>query len=114
ENKFAAASQSLAASLKENPTWRQADETLLLLARAQAKEGKASEARANLERFASQFPDSRVLDEAYFRLGDLLDSAGDYKTAASTYTVIATKFGDSQYAPYALYGKGWAEVKRKE
>ena len=47
-DKFAEAAKALAASLAANPKWRQADEALLLLGRAQAKLGKPAEAKASL------------------------------------------------------------------
>jgi cellulose synthase operon protein C len=112
-NQFSPASQSLAASLKINPKWRQADEAVLLMARAQAKQGKPSEAKANLELLLAQFPQSRVRDEAHYRLAEILDGQGKQEEAIGEFNFVATEFGDSPYAPYALYGKGWTEYRSK-
>jgi cellulose synthase operon protein C len=113
-NQFAAAATSLAASLQANPTWRQADETLLLLARSQTKDGKTAQAKASLDRLLNEFPASHVRDEAHYRLGEALDAAENFRAAIEQYDVVATRFGDSQYAPYAIYGQGWAQFKTKD
>ena len=105
--------ESLSHSLSENPKWRQADEALLLLARAQAKEGKPAEARATIERLFAEYRHSRVLDEAHYRLAEMLDAREDYPAAAKEYQTVAREFADSPYAPYALSGRGWAEFKSK-
>src|SRR4029079_14633417 len=87
---------------------------LLLLARAQAKEGKTDQAKESLNRLLSEHPASRVLDEAHYRLAELLDNAQDYTAAASEYDRVAAQFGQSQYAAYALYSKGWVQFKSKQ
>jgi TolA-binding protein len=114
ENQFAAASSSLAAALKASPKWRQADETLLLLGRSQAKDGKVNEAKASLMRLLAEHADSRVLDEAHYRLAELHDGAGDFLAASQEYEIVVANFGESQYAPYSLFGRGWARLKLKE
>jgi TolA-binding protein len=113
QDKFDAAARSLAASLTTAPKWRQADEALLLLGRAQAKEGKSREAKTSLMKLINDYPASRVLDEAHYRLAEMLDGADDHSAAITEYEIVATKFGDSQYAPYSLYGSGWARFKDK-
>ena len=35
----------------------------------------------------------------------------DYPAAAKTYATVVEKYPDSSFAPYALLGKGWAELK---
>jgi cellulose synthase operon protein C len=114
QDKYGAAGQSLAASLRAAPAWRQADEVLLLLGRSQAKDGKTGEAQASFKRLIAEYSTSRVLDEAHYRLAEVLDGAEDYPAAIAQYQVVAKKFGESQYAPYALYGSGWARFKSKE
>lgn len=114
ENKFAEAKQSLAESVRDSAKWRQADETLLLLARAEAKAGDSAAARADMRRLIKEHPTSKLLDEAHYRLGELDAAAGDLPAAIGDYEVVATKFGESPFAPFALQGKGWAEYKKKD
>jgi cellulose synthase operon protein C len=112
--RYPQAAAALAASLKTQPKWRQADEALLLLARTQAKAGEAERAQANFSRLLREYSASRVIDETNYRLAELLDGQQDYQGAARAYHVVASQHPDSQYAPYALYGQGWAKFKMKD
>lgn len=113
-DKFAEAEKALAASLAAAPKWRQADETMLYLARAQRKENKTAEAKKTLNQFLKDFPESTLLDQANYRLGEIAFAEEDYKTASSLYDTVSTKWASSSFAPYAVYGKGWAQLNSKE
>jgi TolA-binding protein len=114
ENRFAEAKQSLAKSVEGSAKWRQADESLLLLARAEAKAGQFDAARDTSKRLLKEHPTSKLLDEAHYRLGEFQAALGDKGAAKSEYEFVATKFKDSPLAPYALLGKGWVEYKEQE
>ena len=113
-DKFAEAAQALAASLAAKADWRQADETLILLGRSQAKLGQSDAAKASFAKVISQFPESPLLDHAHYRLGELAYAADDFPTAIDAYTTVATKWPQSAFAPFALYGKGWSQLKSKQ
>jgi TolA-binding protein len=113
-DKFDIAAQSLAASLAASPRWRQADETLLLLARAQHKLDKLPEAQAAASKLLSDFPQSPHLAEAHYRLGEFAAADGDFKTALQEYQTVVANFAQSPFAPYALYGSGWAQLQSKD
>jgi TolA-binding protein len=113
-DKFKEAEKSLAASLAADSKWRQADETLLLLARAQMKLGQDKAAVATIQKLIAEFPQSALLDQAHYRLGEFQYAAEDYKSAAAQYGLVAKNWPDSPFAPYALYGQGWAALKTKE
>jgi TolA-binding protein len=110
----AEAAAALAASLKANPRWRQADDAMLLLARGQAKLGRRAEAQANLEKLLADFPASHVLDQAHYQLAEMAYAADDFPAAIEKYDLVVSRFSDSRLAPHALYGKGWAQLKSKD
>jgi TolA-binding protein len=114
ENKFGEAKLALAESARNSAKWRQADETLLLLARAEAKAGDGAAARADMRRLIKEHPQSKLLDEAYYRLGEVEAEAGELPAAIGDYEMVATKFAESPFAPFALQAKGWAEYKNKD
>ncbi len=112
-DKFAEAEKALAASVTANPKWRQTDEALLLVARAQRKLNKAAEAKATVARLIADFPSSSLLDQAHYRLGEFSYGADDFKTALEEYEIVITKSPDSAFAPFAIYGKAWSQLKTK-
>ena len=112
-DQFDGAVQALQAALQANPKWKQADEALLFLARALRKQDKTVEAVATLAKLIADFPNSRLLDQAHYRYGEFSYAAGDYKTAIAQYDAVVAADAKSSFAPYALYGKGWAQLKNK-
>lgn len=114
QDHFAPAAAALQASLKANPKWRQADETLLVLSRTQRKLNQPAEALASIDALLKQFPDSKLLDQANYRLGEYATAADDHAKAATHYDVVLTKYPESPFVPYAQYGKGWSLLKAKQ
>ena len=113
-DKTAAAADAFAASLAEQPQWRQADETLLGLARAQRKLDKISEARATIQKLIKDHPQSAVLDQGYYRLGEYAFATDDLPGALAAYDEVIKRWPDSTFVPFALYGKGWTLLKLKQ
>jgi len=109
-----AAIRSLGASLAAQPKWRQADETCLALAEAHRQAGDLEKARAAAERVIAQFPSSRVLDRAHFRLGTYLALAGQAGAAAAEYQKLLTQWPESPLAPHALHELGCARLSEKD
>jgi TolA-binding protein len=112
-DQFDGAVQALQASAKANPAWKQADETLLFLARALRRQDKTAEAIAVLAKLIADFPRSRLLDQAHYRYGEFSYAAEDYKTAIAQYAAVIAADAQSLFAPYAVYGTGWAQLKTK-
>ena len=113
-DQFEAAAKSLAAAIQASPKWRQADETLLYLSRAQRKQDMLDDAKATAKRLIDDFASSALLDQAHFRLGEYSYAAGDFPAAAEQYAIVTTKYPQSVYAPYALYGTGWSRLKQQD
>lgn len=112
-DQFDRAVPALQAALKADPKWKQADETLLYLARALRKQDKTAEAIKTISQLIADWPHSRLLDQAHYRYGEFAYAAGDYKTALAEYDAVAATAADSPFVPYALYGKGWTQLKNK-
>jgi TolA-binding protein len=113
-DKFAEAEAALKASLVANAKWRQSDEAFLLIARSQVKTGKTDAAKTNLAKLLTDYPETAFADQAHYRLGEIAYAADDHKTAISEYDIVAAKFAESAFAPYALYGKAWSQLKSKQ
>ncbi|MFO0868669.1 MAG: tetratricopeptide repeat protein [Pirellulales bacterium] len=112
--KYAEAAAALAASLKTAPRWRQADETLLLLSRTQARRNELDAAKASARQLLQEYPDSRLADQAHYRLGEYAYGAEDYAGALASYEEVVAKYPQSTFAPYALFGKGWSLTKTEQ
>lgn len=110
-DQFGPAGKALAASLQANPKWRQSDEVLLFLGRVQRQQNQLKEALATVRQLLADFPQSALLDQAHYRLGEFSYAAGDFATAVTEYDTVVSQRADSAFAPYAKYGKGWAQLK---
>jgi len=108
---FDQAVASLQASHAADTKWSQADETLLLLSRAQAKLNKNAEALATVKKMLTDYPASKLAVEAHYRQGDFAHAAGNYKAAIAEYDASLAAGAESKFAPYAMWGKGWSQIK---
>ena len=113
-DQFEPATASLEASLTAAPKWRQADDTLLLLSRSQAKLGNNAVAIETVEKLLKEFPQSALTAQAYYRLAEYQYAEGKLAEAVANYDKCLQADGKSAFAPYAMYGKGWTLLKSKE
>jgi TolA-binding protein len=112
-DQFEGAVQALRAAGKANPKWKQADEALLFLARALQRQEQTAQAIEVLAQLIADFPGSRFLDQAHYRYGEFSYAADDHKTAIAQYSAVPAADAKSPFVPYAVYGKGWAQLKSK-
>ena len=91
--------------------WRQADEVQLNLARALRKVGRLDEAVTVASSLIEDYPDSDVLDQAYYRLGEFAYASGKYADAVKSYTKVLESWPDSSLVPFSLYGRGWSRLR---
>ncbi|MFW6170007.1 MAG: tetratricopeptide repeat protein [Planctomycetota bacterium] len=108
---YEAAMKSFRDSVLTDARWRNADETLLYLARAQRRRDQLSDAIASLKDLLKTFPKSTLRDQAYYRLGEIHYAANQYADAVTAYDKVLTEFKESTYRPVARYGKGWSRMK---
>lgn len=111
-DEFAAAKTSLEASLAADANWAQADETTILLARAENRLGNGDQAMQLAKQALTKFSDSSRLDEMHFRLGEMLYNEGNYDEALKEYDAVL-RFDDSAFEPYAMDGKAWSLIKQQ-
>jgi TolA-binding protein len=112
--RFDAAIVSLEASLAAKPDWRQADDTLLVLANAYRHTNQLDKAMASAGKLIAQFPKSRLLDRAHYWLGEYAYAGGDYETAAAEHRRVVDTWPKSNLVPHALFGLGWSQLNRKD
>lgn len=107
--KFNEAAKSLKASLAAEPSWRQADETLLALAQAQFRLGDLKAARQAVAQMIDKFPQSAALDRAWYLSAEYAYEAGELDDAAAQYQRVLDDFPRSPLTNRARYGLGWTQ-----
>jgi cellulose synthase operon protein C len=113
-DKFAEAEKALELANQTAPKWRQADETLLVLSRARRKLENTKGAQETVSKLIAEFPESKLLDQAHYRLGEYHYAVEDFKNALAEYDLLLKNYPQSTFVPFALYGKGWSHIKLKE
>ena len=111
---YPAAITALQASLEAQPDWGQADEVMLLLARAQLAEEATEQALETIQQLLARFPESQLLDQANYRYGELAEAAGEDAVAVRQYQAVVDEWPASLFAPFALYRLGWTQVRMQE
>jgi TolA-binding protein len=98
--------------LKTHPQQAGNDRVLYQLARAYELAGELPRALATLDQLVQRYPQTRYVDEANFRRGELLFATGDYAAAERAF---ATVLGRAQPTPFhdrSLYMRGWTQFKQ--
>jgi cellulose synthase operon protein C len=99
------------ALLKTYPKYERNDSVLYQLARAYELNAQPDKALASLDRLVASYPNSRYIDEAQFRRGELLFSSKSYAAAQAAYEAVI-KFGAaSAFYNQSLYKHGWSLFK---
>ncbi len=111
---YARAAEHLQASVLADANWAQADEALLFLARAQEANGQAERAAATLESLIKNYPKSRWLAQAHYRLGELYYKQNAYAQAQAAYDLSLQLDPDGKLAPFARSGKAWALMRQQK
>ena len=88
------------------------DRVLYQLARAHEQGGALGIGLKTLDRLVLEFPETRYLDEAQFRRGELLFTMRDYVKAEQAYAIVLKGQGDGIYHDRALYMQGWSLFKQ--
>lgn len=121
QKQYAAAVVSLEAALASQPKGRHAEHILLalgrahlLLAQTSGKTEEVQKGRQALQRLVRDFPQSPLLDQAYYRLGQCALQQGDPRQAASDFGRVVARWPQSPLAPHALYEQGGALLDAKD
>ena len=99
---FAETIELLNAVVKDNPKGKRVAESLLLLARSQARLKKYDDAKASVGQLIEGFPESKLLPEATFRLGEYHFVETDFDGAINHFTSVIDNYADSEFAKDAV------------
>ncbi len=121
EKRFEASARSLETALAVQSQGRHAEAVLLALGRAylalaqsSSKGEHAQKSRQVLERLLRDFPNSPLLDQAHYRLGQCAIAEGDARGAAAEFGRVVADWPQSPLAPHALYEQGGALLDAKD
>ena len=112
KEQLAAAAERFEESLKVKPDREQSDQTLLILADVYRRLDRPAESAAMLKQLQTQHPQSKVLEEATFRLGEVAYASGDFDDAITQYSAVMTTWPQGMYAAHAQYGLSWCRFKK--
>ena len=101
-------------SIAANPKWKQHDEVLLNYARALRKAERIGDAQKAILRLIATYPNSKILDQAYYRLAEFAYTTGDYDSAIENYSTVLADYPESSLIPFCLYGRGWSQLRSKK
>jgi cellulose synthase operon protein C len=102
------------ALLKAYPKYGRNDAVLYQLARAYELNAEPDKALAALDQLVASYPNSRYIDEAQFRRGEILFSSKSYPAAQSAYEAVVKAGPTSAYYNQSLYKHGWSLFKQGE
>ena len=102
------------ALLKAYPKYERNDAALYQLARAYELNAQPDKALASLDQLVAAYPDSRYIDEAQFRRGELLFGAKSYSAAQAAYEAVVKIGPSSSFYNQSLYKHGWSLFKQSE
>jgi cellulose synthase operon protein C len=102
------------ALLKKYPRYERNDAVLYQLARAYELNAQPEKALATLDQLVANYPNSRYLDEAQFRRGELLFAPKTYPAAQAAYEAVVKIGPSSAYYNQSLYKHGWSLFKQGE
>jgi len=102
------------ALLKTYPKYERNDAVLYQLARAYELNAQPDKALASLDQLVTQYPNSRFIDEAQFRRGEILFSDKAYPKSEAAYETVIKVGPSSQFYNQSLYKHGWSLFKQGE
>ena len=99
--------------LVKYPLYERNDQVLYQLSRAYEETGQIEPAVATLKRLVKEYPTSRHLDEAHFRLAEYYFTRKRYLDAEEEYQAVINFGLSSAFYEFALYKQGWAFFKQE-
>src|SRR5580704_2596516 len=102
------------ALLKAYPKYERNDSVLYQLARAYELNAQPDKGLASLDRLVAQYPNSRFIDEAQFRRGEILFTDKAYPKAQAAYESVIKIGSSSAFYNQSLYKHGWSLFKQGE
>src|SRR5580692_5541516 len=102
------------ALLKTYPKYERNDSVLYQLARAYELNAQPDKALATLDQLVANYPNSRYMDEAQFRRGEILFSNKAYVKSQAAYEAVIKVGSSSAFYNQSLYKHGWSLFKQGE
>jgi cellulose synthase operon protein C len=102
------------ALLKAYPKYERNDSVLYQLARAYELNAQPEKALASLNQLVASYPNSRYIDEAQFRRGEILFSDKAYPKSQAAYEAVIKIGAASPFYNQSLYKHGWSLFKQGE
>lgn len=112
-DQFAPAAQSLQKSIDAGP-WRRGDETRLVLARALLAAKQTAAATTALNSLFEEFPNSPLVGDAHYYLGESAYDAGEYDSAFKEFQTVIDQHANSRLVPFSLYNAAWSKQKLEQ
>jgi cellulose synthase operon protein C len=100
------------ALLKAYPKYERNDSVLYQLARAYELNAQPDRALSSLDQLVAQYPNSRYMDEAQFRRGEILFSDKAYPKSQAAYEAVIKVGPTSPFYNQSLYKHGWSLFKQ--
>jgi TolA-binding protein len=110
DKKHAEVVKILSASIKDSPQGSRVVDSLLLLARSSAALNEIASAKGYAARIIKDFPESKLVAEAQFRLGEYHYGEKEYELAIAQYAIVVKDHADSVFVANSLYSQAWSEV----
>jgi len=99
--------------LETYPNYERNDKVLYQMSRAYDEIGQPDEAMVVMNRFVSEYPHSRYVDEVQFRRGEYHFVRRGYRDAEAAYNAVIRMGSSSFYYELSLYKMGWALYKQQ-
>jgi len=99
--------------LETYPNYERNDKVLYQMSRAYDEIGQPDEAMAVMNRFISEYPHSKYVDEVQFRRGEYHFVRRGYRDAETAYSAVTRMGPGSSYYELSLYKMGWALYKQQ-
>jgi len=99
--------------LETYPNYERNDKVLYQMSRAYDEIGQPDEAMTVMNRFISEYPHSKYVDEVQFRRGEYHFVRRGYRDAESAYSAVIRMGPGSSYFELSLYKMGWALYKQQ-
>ncbi len=91
-------------ALKENSEWERSDEVLAAAAQCERSLNNIAGAKSRLERLVKDYPQSELLGQAIYHLGEISQGENKSDAAVARYREVINRFADSEFSAPARYG----------
>jgi tetratricopeptide (TPR) repeat protein len=100
--------------LVDYPWYERNDQVLYQMARAYDELSEPDEAMRVIDRLTAEYPNSKYLDEVYFRRGEFQFVRRKFRAAEDAYQAVVSMGESSSFYELALYKLGWSLYKQDQ